>query len=110
MELLFEIHGAHVVGLEALHGAGKQSALKTADERLTELAALLLPAVAVVMGEGYDQIGEDGEVDCPCGERHPCECAARRRDTPRRWQRRRGLFGGASNVRTQPSPRRPSPR
>ena len=64
VELLLEIHGAHVVGLEALHGAGKQTALVTADERLTELAALLLPAVAVVMGEDYDQLGEDGEVDC----------------------------------------------
>ena len=77
VELLLEIHGAHVVGLEALHGAGKQSALKTADERLTELAALLLPPIAVVMGEDLDELGEDEEVDGPCGERHPCECARR---------------------------------
>lgn len=77
VELLLEIHGAHVVGLEALHGAGKQSALKTADDRLTELAALLLPPIAVVMGEDLDELGEDEEVDCPCGERHPCECARR---------------------------------
>ena len=48
-----------------------------ATESLTELAALLLPAVAYVMGEDYDQLGEDDEVDCPCGERHPCECARR---------------------------------
>jgi hypothetical protein len=62
VELLLAIHGAHVVGLESLRSAGKQTALKTADERLTELAALLLPAVAYVMGEDYDQLGEDDEV------------------------------------------------
>jgi hypothetical protein len=73
MELLLAIHGAHLEGLEAQHGAGKQTALKTADERLTELAALLLPAVAVIMGVDYDQLGEEGEVDCPSGERHPCD-------------------------------------
>ena len=77
VELLLEIHDAHVVGLEARHGAGKHSALVAADERLTELAALLLPAVAYVMGEDYDQLDEDDEVDCPCRERHPCECAPR---------------------------------
>ena len=58
---------------EALHGVGKQSALIAADTHLTELAALLLPSIAYVMGEELDALGEDGEVDCPCGERHPCE-------------------------------------
>jgi hypothetical protein len=77
VELLLAIHGAHVAGMEASHGAVKHSALVAADERLTELAALLLPAVAVVMGEDYDQLGEEDEVDCPCGERPPCECARR---------------------------------
>jgi hypothetical protein len=66
---------AETLGLEALHDAGKQSALIAADTHLTEFAALLLPSIAYVMGEELDALGEDGDVACPCGESHPCECA-----------------------------------